>query len=78
MTKKVVSVILLVVVLGALIPALWPSMQATDTDIQALNATAGDIATPFLQTIWPIVLLVIGIGIAAGLVFFALRKFGVF
>ena len=76
MTKKIVGVILLVVVLGAIIPALWPTMTSTDTDIQALNAT-GSTATSFLQTIWPIVLLVIGIGVAAGLVFYALRKFGV-
>lgn len=76
MTKKVVSVILLVVVLGAIIPALWPTMTATTDDIAALNAT-GSTATSFLQTIWPIVLLVIGIGVAAGLVFYALRRFGV-
>ena len=75
MTKKIVGVILLVVVLGAIIPALWPTMTNTDSDIQALNSTGA--ATTFLQTIWPIVLLVIGIGIAAGLVFYALRKFGV-
>lgn len=66
---------MLIIVLGALIPVLWPMMEATDTDIQALTET-GPITT-FLQTMWPIVLLVIGIGVAAGLVFMALRKFGV-
>ena len=76
MVGKVVSVILLIIVLGAIVPALWPVMQDTDTDIQALNAT-GSTSTAFLQTIWPIVLLVIGIGVAAGLIFYALRKFGV-
>lgn len=76
MVGKVVSVILLIVVLGAIVPALWPVMQDTDTDIQALNAT-GSTSTAFLQTVWPIVLLVIGIGVAAGLIFYALRRFGV-
>lgn len=66
---------MLIIVLGALIPVLWPMMEATDTDIQALTQT-GPI-TVFLQTMWPIVLLVIGIGVAAGLVFYSLKKFGV-
>lgn len=66
---------MVLVVLGALIPILWPLMDTTNTDIQAMNGTS--TITTFLQTMWPIVLLIIGIGICAGLVFFALRKFGV-
>lgn len=75
MIKQVLGVVMLIIVLGALIPVLWPMMEATDTDIQALTQT-GPI-TVFLQTMWPIVLLVIGIGVAAGLVFYSLKKFGV-
>lgn len=75
MIKQVLGVVMLIIVLGALIPVLWPMMEATDTDIQALMET-GPI-TVFLQTMWPIVLLVIGIGVAAGLVFYSLKKFGV-
>jgi hypothetical protein len=64
------------VVVGALIPALWPMFVATDTAIQALSD--GSTMTDFLQVIWPIALLVIAIGIPVALVYFALKKFGLF
>lgn len=75
MVKQVVAVIVMIVVLGTLIPVLWPMMTDTSADIAALNGT--DAGTGFMKTAWPIVLVIIGIGIAAGLIFFALRKFGV-
>lgn len=75
MIQAVVSVILIVIVLGALIPALWPKFSETATNIAALTQT--DAGTETLQSLWPIALVVVGIGIAAGIVFMALHKFGV-
>lgn len=75
MVKGVVSVIIVVVVLGALISALWDTMLGSDTAIQALTDTG--TATTMLQDMWPIALIVVGVGIAAGIVFYALRKFKV-
>jgi len=72
--KKVIGVVLVVVVLGALLPVLWPMLVDTDTAIQELE---GGGITDFLQAMWPIALIIIGIGIAAGLIFYALRSFGV-
>ena len=74
MIKKVIGVVLVVVVLGALLPVLWPMLVDTDTAIQGLE---GGGITDFLQAMWPIALIIIGIGIAAGLIFYALRSFGV-
>lgn len=75
MIKKVVYIVLMFVVLGALVPVLWPLFVGTDTDVQAMTET--DDATVFLQTLWPIILIVVGLGFVAGLVFYALRKFKV-
>lgn len=75
MVKKVIGVVLVIVVLGALLPVLWPMLTDTDTNIQAIEG--GGVVTDFLQAMWPVALIVVGIGIAAGLVMYALKKFGV-
>lgn len=75
MVRRFVTVVLSIVLLGALVPVLWPLFVGTDTDIQAMTET--DDATVLFQTIWPIALLVIGVALAAGVVFYALRKFKV-
>lgn len=72
----IIIVALVLIVLGALIPALWPMLQDTQTDIDALNAT-GSVSTSFLQSMWPIALLVVGLGIVVGIIIYALRRFGV-
>jgi len=77
--KKVIGVILGVVILGALLPVVLPLMFDTATDIEAVanNATYAAYGAPVLGTMWPIVLIVIVLGIAAGVIYMALRKFGV-
>lgn len=72
----IVIIALVLIVLGALIPVLWPMLQDTQTDIDALNAT-GSTSTAFLQNMWPIVLLVVGLGIVVALILYALKRFGV-
>lgn len=71
----VVLIIITIVVLGTLIPVLWPMMTDTTTSIAALNGT--DTATTFLKTGWPIILLLIGLAIVVGLIYFSLRQFGI-
>lgn len=73
--KAVIGVMMVVVVLGAAIPALWPTFTGSADDIAALTQT--DAGTTMLQTMWPIALVIIGIGIAAGIIFLALREFGI-
>lgn len=69
----IVAVAVGVAILGAIVPALWPTITGSDTAIQALTQT--DAGTTTMQALWPILLIAVGCGIAAGLVMWALRKF---
>jgi len=73
--KKVLLTIVSFVLLGVLVPVLWPLMQGTTEDIAAINGT--DAGTGFLQAAWPIGLLLIGIAIAVGLLVWAIRRFSI-
>ena len=77
MIKKVLGVILIAVVIAALLPAVLPLLFDTAEPIESINITASPEAGGMLQTMWPIVIMIIIIGVAAGLVFFALRRFKV-
>lgn len=70
----VISVTIGIVVIGALVVALWPTITGTNTSIQALTQT--DAGTTTMKAIWPIALIVIGVGIGAGLIIWAARHFG--
>lgn len=75
MLKTVLGVMLAIIVLGVAIPVVWPTFVGTDTAIQAMTET--DEATVLFQTFWPIALLIVGLSIAVGVVFYGLRKFNV-
>lgn len=77
MIKKVLAVILIAVVIAALLPAVLPLLFDTVAPIESMNITASPEAGGMLQTMWPIVIMIIIIGVAASLVFFALRRFKV-
>jgi len=70
----VISVTVGVVVIGAVIVALWPTITGTNTSVQALTQT--DAGTTTMKALWPIAIIVIGIGVAAGVVIWACEKFG--
>lgn len=70
---SIISVMIGAVVIGSVVVALWSTFAGTDTSIQALTET--DAGTVALKALWPVVIIVIGIGIAAGVVVWALRKF---
>jgi len=71
----VLLTVLAVVILGVMLPALWPMLLDSITNINAIEGS--DTATAFLKVGWPIAILVIGVGVVAGLIFYALRQFGV-
>lgn len=73
--KGLVGGVIGLVIFGALVPVLFPMITDSDTAIQALTGT--DDGTVMLQTLWPILLIVCGIGIAVGVVYYALKKFRV-
>ena len=67
------GVVIVIVVMTQAIPVLWPS-AANSTAIDAMSGT--DAGTTTVQAFWPIILLLVGLGLAIGLVVFALKKFG--
>ena len=77
MIKSVIGVLLIAVVIGALIPVLLPVLFDTIGDIDDITHADAGAELTLLKTMWPIVVMVVIIGIAAGMVFFALRRFGV-
>lgn len=74
MLVALIGVIVVLIVLGYTIPVLWPIAVATSTNITAMSGT--DSGTIMIQTFWPVILMVVGLGVAVGLIVFALRKFG--
>lgn len=66
--------LVMVAVIATGVVAIWPTFVATDTTIQALTQT--DSGTSFLQSIWPVTLLVGGAGIGVGVIIGLLHKFG--
>lgn len=67
------GVVVVLVVMTQAIPVLWP-LAANSTAIDAMTGT--DAGTDTIQAFWPIILLLVGLGLAIGLVVYALRKFG--
>lgn len=71
---SLIGVVVVVIVLATTIPVLWP--LATDASTNITSMTGTDAGTTTIQTFWPIILLIIGLGLAVGLIVFALQKFG--
>ena len=76
MIKKILAVVLVIIVIGALLPVLWTMMMDTSADVTG-NLTGAGAGGTFIAAMWPIVLILVGIGIAAGLIFYAIRKFNI-
>lgn len=70
--KKVISIMVVIIAVGAALPVLWSTMVGTDTAIQALTET--DDATTMLQALYPIALTLAGIAIVIGILFYAWKK----
>lgn len=66
--------VVMVVLVGTAIVALWPTVQSTATSVAGLTQT--DAGTTVLKGLWPLVALVLGAGAAAGLIVWALKEFG--
>ena len=73
MLSGLIGVVVVLVVLGAAIPVLWP-IAANTTAIDAMTGT--DVGTTTIQSFWPVILLVVGLGLAVGLIVFGMKKFG--
>ncbi len=71
MVGKILGVIIGAVVIGNIVVAVWSTFVGTDTAVQALVET--DVATVTLKAMWPVFLVVTGIGIVAGCILWGLK-----
>ena len=72
---SLIGVVIVLIVLAYAIPVLWPIAITAGANITAMTGT--DAGTTTLQGFWPLILLVVGIGIAIGLIMYGLHKFEV-
>jgi hypothetical protein len=72
--SALIIVIVVMIVLGSAIPALWPLLTATSANITAMAGT--DAGTATIKAFWPVIILVVGLGVAVGLIVYGLKKFG--
>jgi len=71
----IIGTALVLMVVAYVFPIIWPLVTDAGADITSMNGT--DAGTTTVIAFWPVVLLMVGLGIAIGLVMFALRKFGI-
>lgn len=70
----VIGVTVVLLVLGSAVPVLWPLAAGSADNISAMTGT--DVGTTTIQSFWPVILLVVGIGLAVGLIVYGLKQFG--
>lgn len=70
-----ITVAVVLIVIATAFPIVWPMVISASSNITAMTET--DAGTTTLQGFWPLILLVVGIGIAIGLIMYGLNKFGV-
>jgi len=69
------GVVVVIIVMARAIPVLWP--LATEASENITGMTGTDAGTTTIQAFWPIILLLVGLGVAIGLIIYALKKFGI-
>lgn len=70
---SLITIVVVIIVLANAIPVIWPLAIASSGNITAMTGT--DAGTTTIQAFWPIVLLLVGLGIAIGLITFAVKRF---
>lgn len=70
--QSIVGLAVGMMVIGAVVAALWDKIAATDTAIQLLEGT--DEGTLFLQGIWGTVILLCALAIGVGVIMWVLHK----
>lgn len=69
-----IAIAVVLIVLARAFPILWPMVTSAGGNVTAMNGT--DAGTTTFVAFWPVALLVVGIGVAVGLIIFALKSFG--
>ena len=72
--SAIIGVVVVIIVIATAFPVLWP--LATDASANITAMTGTDVGTETIQAFWPVVLLVIGLGLSVGLIVYGLKKMG--
>ena len=70
-----ITVSVVLIVIATAFPIVWPMVTSASSNITGMTGT--DAGTTTVQGFWPLILLVVGIGIAIGLIMYGLKRFGV-
>ena len=71
----VIGIVVTIIVLARAIPVLWPLATEASENVTAMTGT--DAGTTTIVAFWPIILLLVGLGIAIGLIVYALKRFNI-
>ena len=77
LVKSILISLLVIVVLGYALPAIFPTFIGTTTQISG-NITGADAGSTLIRTGWPIVLVIIGLAIAVGVIIWAIKRVSIF
>ena len=78
-----ITVSVVLIVIATAFPIVWPMVTSAGYNIvgsvseNVTGMTGTDAGTTTVVGFWPLIMLVVGIGIAIGLIMYGLKKFGV-
>lgn len=70
-----IGAIITIILIADVVPILWPMAETASANIT--NMSTSTQGGQLIVSFWPIVLLVVGIGLAVGAIVWALGKFGI-
>jgi hypothetical protein len=73
--NTVIMLVLAILIVGTVIPAMWPLAVESLTNVAAMNGT--DTGTTLIQALWPVGVMVAAIGLGIWLIIYAIRKLGI-
>lgn len=73
--QTVIMLVLAILIVGTVIPAMWPLAVESLESIAAMNGT--DTGTTMIQALWPVGVMVAAIGLGIWLIIYAIRKLGI-
>jgi hypothetical protein len=73
--NTVIMLVLAILIVGTVIPAMWPLAVESLTSVAAMNGT--DTGTTLIKALWPVGVMVAAIGLGIWLILYAIRRLGI-
>lgn len=70
----IIVVCVVLIVIARAFPVIWPIVTAAGANITAMSGD--DAGTTTIIAFWPLVLMLVGLGVGVGLIIFAVKNFG--